>query len=96
MHARISTYEGDPGKVDEAIGMIEGQVMPAAKAIPGFSAGYWMVDRDTGKAISVTLWETEEALRASEEAADKLRQEGAAASDASIVSVDRYEVAVQA
>lgn len=36
-----------------------------AKAFPGFEGLYYLVDRSTGKAISVTLWETEAAMLSS-------------------------------
>jgi hypothetical protein len=40
----------------------------------------------------VTFWESEEALRASEEAADKLREDSAEAMSDTIAGVERYEV----
>jgi hypothetical protein len=47
-----------------------------------------------GKQPTITLWETEAALRASEEAANRLRPKAADALRASIASVERYEVVV--
>jgi len=54
-----------------------------------------LVDRQTGKAIAITLWEDEQALRASEERANALR--AAVAEEMHTTeqpTVDRYEVAV--
>jgi heme-degrading monooxygenase HmoA len=51
------------------------------------------VDRETGKGLTATFWESEEAMKASEEAADQLRDEAVGAVDGSeLVSVERYEV----
>ncbi len=51
-----------------------------------------LVDRQDGTSISITLWESEEAMRASEEAADQLRSDAAGAAEAQIASVERCEV----
>jgi len=54
-----------------------------------------LVDRQSGKAIAITLWEDEQALHASEERANELRAAVAEEMHASEQpSVSRYEVAV--
>jgi hypothetical protein len=45
---------------------------------------------------SITIWESEEALRASAAEADKLRQDAAAPSGSTIDSVEHYEIALTA
>jgi hypothetical protein len=42
--------------------------------------------------LAVTLWETEEPMHASEEAANQLRSETAELASETIAGVDRYEV----
>ena len=49
-------------------------------------------DRQTGKTLGVTFWESEQALKASEEAANSLREESAEALSDTIAGVERYEV----
>jgi heme-degrading monooxygenase HmoA len=51
-----------------------------------------LADRGSGKVLAVTLWESEETMRASEEAADRLRSETAEAASETIAGVERYEV----
>lgn len=59
MYARVTTIQISPYRLDEAIGVLREQVMPTIQQQNGFK-GYWMlVDRGTGKAINVTLWEEE-------------------------------------
>jgi heme-degrading monooxygenase HmoA len=54
-----------------------------------------LVDRQTGNAIAITLWEDESAMRASEERANALRAQAADEMGAGAApSVERYEVAV--
>ena len=47
-------------------------------------------DRSTG--LTLTFWESEEALRDSEEIANRLRGEAAAAGGDTVTGVERYEV----
>ncbi|MDQ3570550.1 MAG: hypothetical protein M3396_08000 [Actinomycetota bacterium] len=54
-------------------------MLPQARELTGFKGGVALVDRDGGNIFSFTLWENEEAMRASEEAGNRLR--GQAASD---------------
>ena len=52
-------------------------------------------DRESGEAIAITLWEDEDALRASEESANALRAGAADQMGATQEpTVGRYEVAV--
>ena len=51
-----------------------------------------LAGRTSGKTLGITFWESEEAMRASEEAADRLREESAEAGGGTIAGVERYEV----
>ena len=51
-----------------------------------------LVDRLTGSERTITLWESREALEASEVAADQLRARAADEAEQRIVSVERFEV----
>lgn len=93
MHARVSTFEGGSiEQIEEGVRLLREQVIPAAQQIDGFMGVISLADRAGGKGLTITLWESEEALHASEEAANRLRQEAADALKASIASVERYEV----
>ena len=96
MFARASTIVGSREKVAEAVSILESQVLPQIKQLDGFSGVLGLVDRETGTSLVITLWETQEALRASEEAANMLRADAAKelGSTASPM-VDRYEVVLQ-
>jgi flagellin-like hook-associated protein FlgL len=69
--ARVSTFRGDPGQIDQVINYIRESVLP-----------------------SVRPDESEEAMRATEEEANQLRAEIANAANATIESVETYEVGV--
>ncbi|TMM07639.1 MAG: hypothetical protein E6G02_01150 [Actinobacteria bacterium] len=89
MHARVSTYQ-----TDDPDGLIEGfrNVSADLEQVDGFSHAYFLVDNEGGKALSITIWENEDALLASKSKADELRKRGTEASGTSIDSVDHYEI----
>jgi heme-degrading monooxygenase HmoA len=66
-------------------------VKPSLRQDAGLKAAYWLVDREGGKAMIVTLWESEAAMRASEEARLK-RQSAMTANTGAKVTTQRYEV----
>jgi heme-degrading monooxygenase HmoA len=88
MFARVSTYRGDG---DRLLQSFAGVTEPL-EAIDGFSHAYFMVNRETGEGISITIWDSEEALNASVAKADELRKQGADAGGAEIESVGHYEI----
>ncbi|HEY5695203.1 MAG TPA: hypothetical protein VIR14_11950 [Gaiellaceae bacterium] len=93
MHARVTTLSGSPGDVDSGIANFQADVVPFAKE-QGEGA-ILLVDRQSGKAIAITLWSDEQALRESEEAANAVRAKAANEMGASETpTVERYEVAV--
>ena len=94
MFARVSTYTGTSDQLDEAIRQVQESVVPRAEQLDGYKGAYFLVDRQHGKSLTVTLWDSEEAMRASEEEANSLRSEVAAALGTQMVGVERYEVAV--
>ena len=95
MFARLTRITADPTRVDEFEPIVREQVLPAAQQMAGFQGMYAMVDRQSGTALSFTLWESEEAMQASEEAANRLRSDSAARGGADIAAVERYEVILQ-
>lgn len=66
MYARVVTVQVQPGKRDEAIGIYRDSVVPAAKQQKGSKGALLLTDRNTGKGISIALWETEADMKASE------------------------------
>lgn len=94
MFARVSTLRGDPAQIDEGLDRARKDIVPRVQQLDGFKGLYYLVDRESGKALSVVFYETEEALRASEEAASRLRSEAADTTGATVESVERYEVAI--
>lgn len=90
--ARLSRLEGPADRIDEGFRYAEETILPRARSVDGWSGIFGLADRQTGKLILITLWESTEALRASEEEANRLRQESADTMGHRIAGVERYEV----
>ena len=89
MYARATTLRASPEDVEEAIVHYQ-EGIPSFSELAGNRGAFLLVDRSAGKALSVTFWESEEAMRRT----DELRQQPA--QESSGESVDEYEVAVGA
>lgn len=97
--ARIATFEGgDPARLDEAIAGVRGRIESGAESPPEGLEGakeIWMlVDRQTGKGLGITLFESEEEMRRGDEALNAMSPPVPAASG-SRTGVEFYEVALR-
>ena len=90
--ARVSRLEGPADRIDAGIQYVEENILTRARTIEGWTGVFLLADRETGKSTLITLWESIEALQASEETANRLRQESADAMGDTIAGVERYEV----
>jgi len=91
VHARVSSYEGDIDRLVEGFQ----QQATLVRRLDGFAGAYLLVDRAGATAMTVTLWDSEEALDASASRAAHLREEASQTADATIGSVDSFEVALE-
>ena len=91
MYARVATFDSDPSKVDDAISMVRDEVQGETPAGLEGAKMLMLVNRDTGKGLGVTLFESEEAMRRGDEALNAMSP---GASERR-VSVEFYEVPVQ-
>jgi hypothetical protein len=74
MFARHVTLRGDPGRIDEVLRAQHDVVLPVLRECAGFVAQLVLMDRVTGEAIGVSVWDTEENMNASEEKVSAARQ----------------------
>jgi len=66
MHARVITAQLGHDKLGEAGRLYQQTLLPIVGGQPGFRGALVLVDGDTGKSLTILLWETEADLRASE------------------------------
>ncbi|MFW5899426.1 MAG: hypothetical protein ACOCUN_03030 [Jiangellaceae bacterium] len=91
MHARVTSVQlGDDA--DQAISLVRDQIVPLARQQQGIVAAYWLGDRASGRGLAVTIWESEEAMLASEEVAREAARREQQAADVETAAVEHYEV----
>ena len=73
MYARSTTIQGQPSSIDAGIAHTRDNVMPALEGIDGCVGLSLLVDRTSGRCIVTSSWESEEAMRASEDAVRPIR-----------------------
>src|SRR3712207_1420569 len=92
MHARVTTLEGAPDKMDDATSHLREQTLPQLRQMDGFKGFVALGDRQSGKVLGVAFWESEEALRATEVEVAGVRSGAAEALGGTVAGVEQYEV----
>jgi hypothetical protein len=91
VYARIATFESDPANIDAAIEMVRKEVEGDTPAGLEGAKMLMLVNRETGKGLGVTLFDSEEALRRGDEALNAMSPGGTERR----TSVEFFEVPVQ-
>lgn len=94
MHARVATFENrDTTRVDELVALVKER--SGAGKVPADALGMAMlIDRGTGTALGISLFEDEEAIRGAEAEFDRMGDEVPEELRGRRTSVETYEVAV--
>jgi hypothetical protein len=94
MYARLTTIEAPPDRMDDAARYVQEQVLPQLQQLDGFTGFIAIRDRGSGRVRGLALWESEEALRATDETAARIRGGVVEATGGTVASVENYEVVV--
>jgi len=94
VYARTTTIQADRSKVEDGIANVRDQVFPAVTAMDGCAGMSLLVDRESGRCIATTSWESEAAMRASAEQVKPLRTSAEQTLGATSSEVATWEVAV--
>jgi hypothetical protein len=93
MHARVTRYEGAaPQSMEETLQAKKGVLPTEFGQTEGMKGAVFLVDRQSGTVVAISLWRDEEAMRASEDEATRVREEVTRPGETA--SVERYEVAL--
>ena len=95
MHARLTTIQMDPERVDQAISQLEEEDLPTFEKIDGYRGFTAFVDRSSGTVVGISYWDSKEQMQASEEEVKGARQRAADTGGATgEPTVERFEVAL--
>jgi heme-degrading monooxygenase HmoA len=92
MYARSTTIQAQPSSIEAGIAHMRDTVMPALEGIPGCVGLSLLVDRTSGRCIATSSWDSEEAMRASEETIRSIRSQAAELFGGS-AQVEEWEIA---
>jgi heme-degrading monooxygenase HmoA len=92
LFARMNTFDGSPDRLDDALRNVREQVLPQLHQQDGFKGLMFLANYQSGELQLMSLWESAQAMRASEEEAKRLRAEVAEAGDQEVANVERYDV----
>ena len=93
VYARSTSIQAQPSNIDAGIAYVRDEVMPALAAMDGYIGLSMLVDRESGRCIATSAWETEDALRTSTEAAAPLRDRAQEIFGGD-VTLDQWEIGV--
>jgi heme-degrading monooxygenase HmoA len=65
MYARVETFHAEPEEMNDLVSA-QHHTVGLVRTLPGNMGGYVLVNRDAGRVLSVTFWQTEEELEAAE------------------------------
>ena len=76
VHARTTTFNARPDAIDRGIALVTDEIEPAVMELDGCRGMSLLVDRSSGRCIATTAWESQQAMRASEQRVASLRARG--------------------
>jgi hypothetical protein len=91
VYARSTTIQAQPLSVDIGIAHVRDVVMPALQEMDGCVGLSLLVDRQSGRCIATSAWETIQAMRASAERVAPIRDHAALMFDGS-ARVEEWEI----
>ncbi|MBD0348151.1 MAG: antibiotic biosynthesis monooxygenase [Thermoleophilia bacterium] len=94
MFARTGVYEFPEEARDETVQAFR-DALDQISDCSGFRGGWFLLACDSDRALTLTLWETRDAMEASRVKASRLRSEAAGRAGGGVVSAEEFEVAVE-
>ena len=93
---RLTRFAGIAGDddLDVYVRLVRERVLPVVRAIPGFRGYLALSDGERGEVLVLTLWASEQQMQDSEGTTVPLRSEAADKVGATVLSVERFRVAI--
>lgn len=95
MFAQVNSVQTATDKLAGLVQWAEEQ-LPAAREAPGFKGLYLLADRQTGKVVTISLWDSAGDLRQNQARGAQVREKASSELGIAPTPVDIYEVVLQA
>ena len=92
MVSRVNFLETTPDRIDDVARIVREVVHPGISGEPGYVGYIVLGDRDSGSALGVTLWETDEARTSSDVKARTIRPRVEEGTGGTMSDVRQYDV----
>jgi hypothetical protein len=93
MYARVSTFEAPIEKLEAGIQVWRDEMQPWMREASGFRGWVALLDRANARAIGISFWATEEAMRDAEASGVALRDAVATSVETGLTTTEFFEVA---
>ena len=95
MFARVNSVQTATDKLAGLVKFVE-ERFPDAREAPGFKGFYLLADRQSGKLVTISLWDSDDDLRKFEAQGAQMRKEASSDLGIAPTPVEVYEVVLQA
>jgi hypothetical protein len=95
MVARTSTWSGSAEALESWCEHVQAQVSGFVAGLPGNAGGMFFVDHAAGRALTLTLWDSEEAAAQTDKFADQSRASTVEATGVDLLERGAYTVVAE-
>lgn len=95
MFARTSIWAGSPEAMSKWVENAEAKVRGFVEGLPGNAGVYFLVDREAGTAMTLTLWDTAQSAESTDRFAEQSRAATVEATGTELTSRGSFEVVAQ-
>ena len=93
LYGRVATIEGRPDKIEKGVSRFRDQAIPLIQSAEGFAGALMLVDREEGRALGITIWDSAEHREATDVAMAAIRA-GAGDVMGGVPDVKLYDVPI--
>ena len=92
MFARVSIYAVPPERLKDALHAADEHIGPSLRMQVGYRGTWLLADRENGRMLTMTLWESEEDMHRTDEHATWYRRFGTEGTGGRVLHTSFYEV----